>query len=179
MKNEKRKMQNGPPSVESAQSVDQAILWPIKAALVRILTSEKDADGEKIDPIKRLPFGRSQVKGVALITIEAFLDRAGDVEARAAWPTKDVLAFALALAVDESHPGEGEPDAECRLRELLARAATRCLKHTGDKPHRLVERALTAMEGVQSAMADELPRQPRAGATTVKGIATVTEWRPL
>jgi hypothetical protein len=146
-----------------------------KVAMIRLFTAGDDAGGgEKMDPAKRVPVGKHQVRGVATIAVDAWVDRALNTESRIAWPSRDVLAFALQLAVGRfSKPSHNSAEI---LRELIVRAARACLRKKPGKDLALVQRTLQAMDGVQTELLNEIPIQPRSGATKVSGRATIVDW---
>jgi hypothetical protein len=106
-----------------------------------------------------LPPGLHQVRGLATLDVDAWVEKAAPGEQAKAWPIRDILLVALRLAC----PGQE------RLLRLLKDAAAEVL---GGEP---VEAGHVAvcLDAVHTEILDQLPKLPREGATKVTGEVKV------
>ncbi len=152
----------------------------LRVALARLLAGKKEA-GE-------LPPGKRAVRGVATIAVDCWLEKAEATDSRAPWPTADVLALALHLALGDDHD---------RLRQTLVLAADRLFgrvdgaaacpavaKNLEEANLVFIQQVGRIMDRVKQEFIDladagklKLPRLPRTGVTEVTGTALVVKWK--
>jgi len=110
--------------------------------------------------------GKYVLRGVATLAVDVWIEKREPTEAQKPLPSEKILAIALGLACTEPE----------QLRALIKRAAKKVL----EAGERTVDLGQVGFEmlGLRTQLQEQLGKQPREGATTVKGDVRIVGFEP-
>jgi hypothetical protein len=141
-----------PMDLSATQLSPELMLELLPLALAKGLTQPKD-----------LAPGQYQLRGLATIAVDVWIEKKAGYDAAVSMPAKEVLTIALGLAVKD--PEE--------LESILKQAVK---KQMADSRKDAAPAEL-ALERAKELWQDKMGKQPREGATGVKGQVSIVEFR--